>query len=531
MKKRSVLVGLAVAAILLSVSGVASATSITSPTGTVATPSYEAESEGHLVIDAGGGLPKIECASKLAGSFESHGEGKPASTKLTTLDFTGCTNSWHVTTVAPGELSVEWINAYSGTVTSTGMTVETTRAGVTCRYQTNKTFIGTLTGGIPATIDLGGLIPFHSGSGTCGTAPVALTGSYKYTSPSSLFVDGPPFEGSGPGTFATSPTGTIATPTVKAESKTFVVDTSVLPKLECTVVIDSKIESHGVGRTASGVVGGLSFTPCSEGWHVTVALPGVLEIDQTSGYNGSVVWKGATIEATRFGIVCRYATTGASIGTFTGGTPATIDLEGTLTFHGGTGALCGEGARSLTGSFTINSPESLFVDEDPGTTITAPTGTVATPTIKAESEGHIGIDHPLATFQCQAAFEGTVASHKNQKAAKVPLTSVTTTGCTDSWHGTVTTAGELEIAWTSGYNGTVTWNGGTIEMTRLGTTCRYKTSSTHLGTITGGSPATIDLEGKLPFHSGSGLCGTEAYPLTGSYKITSPSALYVDKAV
>jgi hypothetical protein len=242
------------------------------------------------------------------------------------------------------------------------------------------------------------------------------------------------------------------------------------------------------------------------------------------------VWKGATLEATWSGITCRFKTPETAIGTLTGGSPSTIDLEGSLSFHSGS-IFCTESPFALTGSYKVTSPSSLYVDEDPGTTITSPTGTVATPTIKAESEGHIGIDHPLATFQCQAAFEGTVTSHKTEKAATVPLTSVTTTSCTDSWHATTIAAGKLEIAWTSGYNGKVTWSGGTIEMTRLGTTCRYKTENTAIGTITGGSPATIDVEGKLPFHSGSPLCGTEAYPLTGSYKVASPSSLFVDKAV
>lgn len=515
--------------VLLANVGAASATSITSPTGTSTTPSFEMESEGHLVIDIGGGLPKIECSSKIGGQFFSHGEGKPAEGNFTTIDNLSCTNSWHVTTIANGSFAVNWINGYSGTVTSSGMTIEATRAGVTCRFATNKTFLGTLTGGSPATLDLAGSIPFHSGSGLCGAGPFPLTGGYKFTSPSALFVDGPPFEGSGPGTTVTSPTGTIATPSLKAESNNLVIHQSHLPDISCSSVLESKIESHGVGRNATGVVGGLSFT-CSESWHVTVMLAGLLEVDWTSGYNGSVTWKGATIEATRSGIVCRFTTNESPVGTLEGGSPSTIKLEGTLNFHGGS-IFCTESPFQLTGSYTLSSPESLYVDEDPGTTITAPTGTVATPTIKAESEGHIGIDHPLATFQCQAAFEGTVASHKNQKTAKVPLTSVTTTGCTDSWHGTVATPGELEIAWTSGYNGTVTWSGGTIEMTRLGTTCRYQTTNTHIGTITGGSPATVHLEGKLPFHSGSALCGTEAYPLTGSYKVTSPSGLYIDKAL
>jgi hypothetical protein len=66
-------------------------------------------------------------------------------------------------------------------------------------------------------------------------------------------------------------------------------------------------------------------------------------------------------------------------------------------------------------------------------------------------------------------------------------------------------------------------------MTRSGTTCRYKSENTAIGTLTGGTPATIDIEGKLLPDGGSPLCGEELYPLTGSFKVTSPSSLFVDR--
>jgi len=88
--------------------------------------------------------------------------------------------------------------------------------------------------------------------------------------------------------------------------------------------------------------------------------------------------------------------------------------------------------------------------------------------------------------------------------------------------------GSIFFHWTSGYNGTVTSSGMTVEKTRFGITCRYATSNTTIGTITGGSPATLDASGSLPFHSGSPLCGEGATTSTGSYKLTSPSTLLVD---
>ncbi|HEU4739356.1 MAG TPA: hypothetical protein VFS54_09795 [Solirubrobacterales bacterium] len=165
------------------------------------------------------------------------------------------------------------------------------------------------------------------------------------------------------------------------------------------------------------------------------------------------------------------------------------------------------------------------------TTITSPTGTVATPTIKAESEGgHVTLANPIANINCAWSFEGKVEAHGVESVAQAKLSSLSLTGCTNSWHVTATSPGELAIEWTSGYNGTVTTTGMKIDATRLGVTCAYESSATKLGTITGGSPATIDIEASLPIGKGSSaLCGESSAKLEGSYKLTSPEALFVDK--
>lgn len=166
------------------------------------------------------------------------------------------------------------------------------------------------------------------------------------------------------------------------------------------------------------------------------------------------------------------------------------------------------------------------------TTLTSPTGTVATPTIKAESEGgHITVANEIANINCTWAFEGKVESHGAESAAQSKLSSLSFTGCTNSWHVTAVSPGQLTIEWTSGYNGTVTWTGGKFDATRLGLTCVYETSSTKLGTITGGSPATIDIEASIPVNTkeSSGLCGSGTYKMEGSFKLSSPESLYVDE--
>jgi hypothetical protein len=161
------------------------------------------------------------------------------------------------------------------------------------------------------------------------------------------------------------------------------------------------------------------------------------------------------------------------------------------------------------------------------TALTSPTGTVATPTIKGESEGEVSM-HAFAV-QCQWAFEGAVESHGEGKPTVVPLSNLTTSGCTNGWEAKTVLPGKLEINWTSGYNGTVTWTGATIETNLAGVICRYVSLNSHFGTITGGSPATIHINALIHFESGSAFCGGSSRQLTGSLKLTSPTSLYVDQ--
>lgn len=166
---------------------VASATTITSPVGTLYTGEINAASEGHVILD--NPIAKIECAWALSGNVKSHGSGATATISLTNFATTNCTNSWHYTTVSPGTWEIHWTSPNNGTVTWTGMTTESTRFGITCRYATSSTDYGLLTGKAPATIDINAAIPFHSGSGLCGEGATTLTGSLTVNTPASLLVD------------------------------------------------------------------------------------------------------------------------------------------------------------------------------------------------------------------------------------------------------------------------------------------------------------------------------------------------------
>lgn len=166
---------------------------------------------------------------------------------------------------------------------------------------------------------------------------------------------------------------------------------------------------------------------------------------------------------------------------------------------------------------------------------TSPTGTAYTSTFKAESEGHVVYDNPIAKIECASSFEGSITADGAGKPVSGSITKLTfgnpVGSCTNDWHYTVVSGGSLSIQGVTGtYNGDVYWTGTTLEATRFGVTCRYATSNTTVGTLTGGQTATIHLVAFIPFHSGSFLCGSGATTWTGSYKVTGPDSLYIDKS-
>lgn len=164
------------------------------------------------------------------------------------------------------------------------------------------------------------------------------------------------------------------------------------------------------------------------------------------------------------------------------------------------------------------------------TTVTSPTGTSYTGELKGETVGHAVLELPIAKLECSVAIEGLIESHGSGTTAKGTGTGFTIGPCTNSWHKTTITSGIVEAHWTSGYNGTITSSGATIVSTRLGVTCTFATNSTDIGTVTGGSPATLHLAAQIPIHSGSSaLCGTGTLKLSGTGKATSPATVYLDQ--
>lgn len=195
MKYSQILGLLAVAAAaLMAFAASASATTVTSPTGTAFTGTIHAESEEDKEVKPGtkhvllhNSIAKIECESTVSFAVETgNGAGTTPHGTIHEIKFTNCTNGWVVHVNLTGTLEVHYdhggTGVYNGILTSSGATVTATRLGLECKYQTNATQIGTLTGGSPATLKISAAIPKHGGSALCGGSTANWTGSYVTTS-------------------------------------------------------------------------------------------------------------------------------------------------------------------------------------------------------------------------------------------------------------------------------------------------------------------------------------------------------------
>jgi hypothetical protein len=163
---------------------------------------------------------------------------------------------------------------------------------------------------------------------------------------------------------------------------------------------------------------------------------------------------------------------------------------------------------------------AAFASPAAATTITSSAGT--TPSLSMSAEGHVILDNQIAKIECASSLSGKVESHGAGVTVKGKISSLSFTSCTNNWHVTVTVNGSFEFHAIGG-DGKLTVSGAAFEATRFGITCRYGTSSTDFGTGTDGVNATMDIQAAIPSEGGSGLCGSAATTLTGSYKINSPT--------
>jgi hypothetical protein len=176
-----------------------------------------------------------------------------------------------------------------------------------------------------------------------------------------------------------------------------------------------------------------------------------------------------------------------------------------------------------------------FAASASATTVTGPSGET-TPIIHAESEEnavkgtkHVLLHNDTANIECESTVEGDVTTHGTGVTAGGPIDILSFFNCTGGWTVDVVTNGSLEIHTTStaGHGkGTLTSTGATVVATGFGISCGYQTNNTHIGTVTGGNPATLTIEASIPRHSGSFLCGGGNANWTGAYVTTQTLELH-----
>jgi len=177
----------------------------------------------------------------------------------------------------------------------------------------------------------------------------------------------------------------------------------------------------------------------------------------------------------------------------------------------------------------------VFISAALASEATSPSGTRFDGTIHLTSDGAVTLHIPV-TVTCNHATKHGHIVGEDASGIDVEITTEKFTDC-GSNHITVVHAGSLEIRTQSGSsngNGTLVSSGAeiSIQVTSLGLTCVYTTSSTHLGTVTGskntGGKAKAHVDSvAIPRTGGSFFCGSSG-EITGSYSVESPTYLDID---
>jgi hypothetical protein len=195
------LVVTAAMALLAVGAGNATATTLTSPAGTV----YK----GELVASVGGSLTFKEegfgtwtCTAGVYKAMPNpQSESSTVTASISTLTLgpprvaggneeeSQCENgATTINVLKRGSVEIHLIGSGpSGTLTSSGTEVTTTRSGVHCIYTTNNTDLGTLTSGKTATIDIKASLNRAPTSFLCAEH-AGWEGNYVVTTPDELFV-------------------------------------------------------------------------------------------------------------------------------------------------------------------------------------------------------------------------------------------------------------------------------------------------------------------------------------------------------
>jgi hypothetical protein len=157
------------------------------------------------------------------------------------------------------------------------------------------------------------------------------------------------------------------------------------------------------------------------------------------------------------------------------------------------------------------------------TVLTSPAGVEYTGSFSASLNGSMLLKAGFAEITCTTStFSGSVNVNVSFSEGSVGTWGFSTCGSSTvdtlkTWRFEILSGGTMKVA---GYQ---------ITVAVTGVSCVYGTAAatTTIGKISGGSPANIKMEGKLPLLSGGFFCASQA-PFTASYTVTSPTTLLVD---
>lgn len=306
--------------------------------------------------------------------------------------------------------------------------------------------------------------------------------------------------------------------------------------------LKGKTENVGsASETLEILIESLTWNSCTTTF--TTLSTGSLEVHWIAGTdNGTLTVQG--FEWTRntvFGS-CTYGF-GASprdLGTITSGSPATISINVSLLRLSGP---CPE-ATQWTSSYKFVEPDPLYFSSESAPEPPKPSGvlcktntsTLACPEIystgqaleaslKEKTSAVLELTGGTVLDECTSStLKGkTTNTGSSSEAVKASIESLSWSGCTKTTD--TLKSGSLEFAWIAGTdNATLTGKETEWTVNTIFGTCTYGFGTgTDLGTITGGSPATIGVN--VVLKEIKGLCPEEAR-WTAEYTFTAPTPLY-----
>lgn len=166
------------------------------------------------------------------------------------------------------------------------------------------------------------------------------------------------FAASASATIVTTTTGgAAATPTIHTVNEGgHVTLANPIANISCNLTTEGVVDSHGSGVAAEGEFTNVSFTGCTNSWHVTVHVKGRFRFSYSNGEIAITIWVSMRFTTTRLGVTCTYETNNTTIGTDTSGNPATMKLEASIPINAGeSSGLCGSGNAKLEGSMVTTS--------------------------------------------------------------------------------------------------------------------------------------------------------------------------------